>query len=136
LYPKDHAHPLLLHPLDALCKKDVVDLCIKTNDCVVSPRFEKHTTGIGSRLLNKMGYIGGGLGKNGQGIVVPITPEMKSPRIGLGYDNVVSSLPTPGLSATKEVLFVAGGVQTNFPEEKSIVDCAKLIDEMVVPNMP
>jgi len=61
---------------------------------------------------------------------------MKSPRTGLGNDNVLATLPTPGLSATKEVLVVAGGVQTNFIKEKSIVDCAKPIDEMSIPNMP
>jgi hypothetical protein len=72
-----------------------------------------------------MGYTRGGLGKNGQGIVVPITPEMKSPRIGLGYDVFVASLPTPGLATTREVLFVAGGVQTGFLEEKPIVDCVE-----------
>jgi hypothetical protein len=82
-----------------------------------------------------MGYTGGGLGKNGQGIVSPIMPEMKSPRIGLGYDVVVSSLPTPSLAATKEVLFVAGGVQTDFPKEKSTVNCVEPL-MMVVPNMP
>jgi hypothetical protein len=72
-----------------------------------------------------MGYTGGGLGKNGQGIVVPITPYMKSPRTSLGYDVVVASLPTSSLVATREVLFVAGGVQTSFLEEKPIVDCAE-----------
>jgi hypothetical protein len=107
--------PISSPPSVAVCKQDVVDLCFKTNDCVVSPSFEKHTTGIGSRLLSKMGYTGGGLGKNGQGIVSPIMPEMMTPRTGLGYDVVVSSLPTPTLAANKEVLFVAGGVQTDFP---------------------
>jgi hypothetical protein len=36
------------HP-STICKPDVFYLCFKTNDCdVVSPRFEKHTTGVGS----------------------------------------------------------------------------------------
>jgi hypothetical protein len=50
-----------------------------------------------------MGYSVGGLGNTGHGIIVPITLEMKSPRIGIGYVVVVSSLPTPGLGTTREV---------------------------------
>lgn len=43
-----------------------------------SLEFEKHTRGIGSWLLCQMGYIGGGLGKSGHGIVVLIEPKMRS----------------------------------------------------------
>jgi hypothetical protein len=57
-----------------------------------------------------MGYIGGELGKNGHGIDAHIIPEIKSPKIGLGYDVVVASFTTPSLAANKKVLFVAGGV--------------------------
>ena len=69
-------------PID--CKKIDVDVFVSshallaTND-VVSPSFEEHIRGIGSRLLSKMGYTEGGFGKKGQGIVVPIILEMKKP---------------------------------------------------------
>jgi hypothetical protein len=57
-------------------------------------------------------------------------------KTGLGYDVVVASLHTPGLATTREILFVAGGVQTSFPEEKPIVDCVENIDELPIPHMP
>ena len=39
--------------------------------------WEKHTTGFGSKMLHRMGYIGGGLGKHGDGILNPITSNTK-----------------------------------------------------------
>jgi len=50
-----------------------------------SPTFELHTRGFGSKLMHKMGYIGGGLGKNGQGIVHPIQPKMRLVKARLGF---------------------------------------------------
>ena len=47
--------------------------------------FENHTTGIGSKLLKRMGYEGKGLGVNGQGIVNPIKVEELPRQVGLGY---------------------------------------------------
>jgi len=47
--------------------------------------FENHTTGIGSKLLNKMGYEGKGLGVNGHGIINPIKVEELPHQTGLGY---------------------------------------------------
>lgn len=47
--------------------------------------FERHTRGIGGKLLKQMGYRGGhGLGRNGQGIVNPIQPRKLKKRAGLG----------------------------------------------------
>ena len=52
-----------------------------------------------------MGYIEGGLGKNGQGIVVSIYPKMHTTRTGLGYDDATSSFVD-----TRKVFILVGGV--------------------------
>jgi hypothetical protein len=47
--------------------------------------FENQTRGIGSKLLLKMGYEGGGLGKHAQG-VEPVVVEERHKYCGLGYE--------------------------------------------------
>lgn len=47
--------------------------------------FGKKTTGIGARLMKKMGYEGKGLGANGQSIVNPIQAVGLPRHSGLGY---------------------------------------------------
>jgi hypothetical protein len=127
-------HLFLLPPLILLI---VVQLLVRnTNDCVVSPSFEKHTNGIGSDFLAIWDILEEELGKNGHSIVVPITPDMKSPRTGLGYDAVVPPCLHLDLLRPREVLFVVGGVQTFFLKEQPIVDCVEHIDELVIPNTP
>jgi hypothetical protein len=50
--------------------------------------FEKHTRGIGLRLLTDMGYEGKGLGTEGQAIVNPIEVVERPRYLGLGYGEV------------------------------------------------
>ncbi|PWA88249.1 G-patch domain, R3H domain protein [Artemisia annua] len=47
--------------------------------------FEMHTTGFGSRMMAKMGYVdGNGLGKDGTGISEPIQVTQRPKSLGLG----------------------------------------------------
>jgi hypothetical protein len=50
--------------------------------------FEKHTKGIGSKLLRQMGYDGQGLGKRRQGILSPIIVALRVKHEGLGLDGI------------------------------------------------
>jgi tuftelin-interacting protein 11 len=45
------------------------------NDNASFGDFERHTKGIGLNLLRNMGYKGGGLGIDGQGIFQPLKVE-------------------------------------------------------------
>ncbi|KAK6156574.1 hypothetical protein DH2020_010822 [Rehmannia glutinosa] len=49
--------------------------------------FEMHTTGFGSKMMAKMGYVeGGGLGKDGQGVSKPIEVFQRPKSLGLGAE--------------------------------------------------
>ncbi|XP_076956995.1 uncharacterized protein LOC143632332 [Bidens hawaiensis] len=57
--------------------------------------FENHTTGFGSRMMAKMGYVdGNGLGKDGTGIAEPIEVIQRPKSLGLGAE-VVPEETTP-----------------------------------------
>lgn len=50
--------------------------------------FERHTMGIGSKLMAKWGFggAGAGLGSQGQGRAEPILPERRQRKQGLGAE--------------------------------------------------
>ena len=49
-------------------------------------QFERHTRGIGSKLMEQMGYLGAGtgLGREKQGIAEPLKAAQRPKKLGLG----------------------------------------------------
>lgn len=62
--------------------------------------FELYTKGFGSKMMAKMGFEGGGLGKDGQGMAAPIEVIKRPKSLGLGMefskevDDPVKNTPT------------------------------------------
>ncbi|XP_076260540.1 zinc finger CCCH-type with G patch domain-containing protein [Rhynchophorus ferrugineus] len=88
-------------------QEDVINLSLmNVPDDQVLGDWEKYTKGIGSKLMQKMGYIvGAGLGKKGTGIVKPVTALILPQGKSLDYCmNLKEQTNNPNLfSAEKKV---------------------------------
>lgn len=73
--------------LAKLQKVETMDVASQTEvydvtSCSVLSQYE---TNVGMKILMKMGYRGGGLGMNGQGVIQPLEVVPRQPFVGLGY---------------------------------------------------
>jgi hypothetical protein len=64
--------------MDAASQTEVYDV----SSCSI---FSPYETNVGMKILTKMGYRGGGLGINGQGVTQPLEVVPRQPFAGLGY---------------------------------------------------
>lgn len=79
--------------------------------------------------MRNIGYTSGDIGKNEQGIHVPINNVVQTLRAGLRYDHDFTSLPTSKSFETREVSFIIEGIQTKTLDEHVLDDCDEQTDD-------
>lgn len=94
---------------DSITKKVVMETIVESKETTIVVEkvgaFEMHTTGFGSKMMAKMGFIEGrGLGKNGQGMVRPIEPVQRPKSLGLGVEFESSEVTTKVVPSTPKVV--------------------------------
>jgi hypothetical protein len=104
--PRDQASPFHYHYQRSTMKEEsMVNSPSKILSQETFGDFEKHTRGIGSKLMRKMGYDGQGIGKEGQGIQIPIVAQKRPKHEGLGFGGQESIT-----SSTQTTFFKARGI--------------------------